>query len=945
MKRLFWVLACIVLAISLTACTLVSKPNEEPENNAYRTVYAHYLAYSEEKGESALSYEEWLFSIRGDDGLDGKDGTTPHIGENGNWWIGDVDTLVPARGSDGQNGADGKDGHDGIGIVDIKKISSDGLVDTYEITYTDGTKTTFTVTNGTNGTDGKDGVDGVPGKDGQDGVTPTIEISEDGYWIINGVKTEYKAIGTDGQDGQDGEPGKDGEDGKDGVDGTDGKDGEDGKDGIDGAPGKDGVDGEDGQDGTDGVGIASTTMDANGNIVITYTDGTVEVIEHNWTYAYTLKAATCSETGMDLYNCTDCSLVRMVATNMLPHDELEAVVKNRVEPTCIAEGSYDNVIYCSACGKELYRETFTLEKIDHQFVDGVCVVCGKVGASEGLAYTLSGDATYYSVSGIGTCTDTDVVIPGTYNGLPVKAIINNAFENTSITSITIYSNLTTICSDAFLYCNNLTAVYITDLRAWCNIEFQNSCANPLYFAHNLYLNGELVTDLVIPEGVAVINSRAFLFSNINSVIIPDGVLRIEEAAFSNCTQLVRIDLGNTIQTIQDYAFSSCSSLTSLNIPESMIEIKSKAFGSCYALYVVRNNSQHFDLTIGGNGPANQAVMLIDKGVTTYANYGSTYTLTDDGFLFKFKDGTYSLMAYCGESNIVTLPKRINESKYNIYMIKGVINVTIPKELGVINDYAFDNAESLKCIVIEDGITKIGRNAFSSCDNLTEVNIPESVTAFDVYAFQSCKTLKSITLPSSITGIEGFVFDGCIALETINIPESVTFIGAQAFYDCYSLTDIYIPKNVSNIQRYAFSNCQELVNIIVDPKNKYYKSIDGNLYNFSGTTLIQYASGKTAKQFIIPDGVTKIDNYAFSYQKELADIVIPNSVTTIGFAAFSNNSLVNVYYIGNAEEWTNISIDSYDNSKLTNATRYYYSETEPTDSGRYWHYVDGEIVEW
>lgn len=121
---------------------------------------------------------------------------------------------------------------------------------------------------GVNGINGTNGVDGAPGKDG---VTPTIEISSDGYWIINGVKTEYKAIGIDGTNG------------------------------------------------TNGVGIASTTMDENGNIVITYTNGTVDVIEHNWIYAYTLKAPTCTEVGIDHYSCKDCNLVRMVTTEMLTH--------------------------------------------------------------------------------------------------------------------------------------------------------------------------------------------------------------------------------------------------------------------------------------------------------------------------------------------------------------------------------------------------------------------------------------------------------------------------------------------------------------------------------------------------------------------------------------------------------------------------------------------------
>jgi uncharacterized repeat protein (TIGR02543 family) len=152
---------------------------------------------------------------------------------------------------------------------------------------------------GAQGQQGEPGVAGVDGKDGKDGKTPTFSISEDGYWIINGVKTEYKAIGRDGVDGEDGKDGVDGEDGKDGIDGEDGKDGVDGKDGIDGEDGKDaqppmlqinnttkkwevsydngaswvdlGVKAE----GSDGASIKTLEFDENGRLFVTMSNGEV----------------------------------------------------------------------------------------------------------------------------------------------------------------------------------------------------------------------------------------------------------------------------------------------------------------------------------------------------------------------------------------------------------------------------------------------------------------------------------------------------------------------------------------------------------------------------------------------------------------------------------------------------------------------------------------------
>ena len=167
--------------------------------------------------------------------IEASKGYIPYIGTNGNWWIGDTDTGVDANGIKGDTGAPGAQGPqgekgdkgntgaagaDGVGIANIEKTSSDGNVDTYTITLTNGTTYTFTVTNGTNGTDGKDGKDGTNGKDGvdgkdgtngtngvdgkdgtdgEDGQTPYI--GENGNWWIGNTDTGVKAAGDDGKDG------------------------------------------------------------------------------------------------------------------------------------------------------------------------------------------------------------------------------------------------------------------------------------------------------------------------------------------------------------------------------------------------------------------------------------------------------------------------------------------------------------------------------------------------------------------------------------------------------------------------------------------------------------------------------------------------------------------------------------------------------------------------
>ena len=96
---------------------------------------------------------------------------------------------------------------------------------------------------------------------------------------------------------------------------------------------------------------------------------------------------------------------------------------------------------------------------------------------------------------------------------------------------------------------------------------------------------------------------------------------------------------------------------------------------------------------------------------------------------------------------------------------------------------------------------------------------------------------------------------------------------------------------------------------------------------------------------IPDSVTSIGEYAFAYCSKLTSVTIPDSVTSIGERAFIMCSkFIDIYFIGSEEDWNDISIGNY-NTDLTNATRYYYSETSPTTTGNFWHYVDGVPTVW
>ena len=153
----------------------------------------------------------------------------------------------------------------------------------------------------------------------------------------------------------------------------------------------------------------------------------------------------------------------------------------------------------------------------------------------------------------------------------------------SLTSVTIPDSIISIGSYAFDYCTSLTRVNIVDLSAWCNIEFGNVYANPLCWAHKLYINGTLIKDLVIPDSVTSIGRSAFTCTSLTSVTIPDSVTSIGGGAFNECTLLTSVTIPDSVTSIGDYAFCFCKSLTSITIGNGVTSIGESAFYNCTSL--------------------------------------------------------------------------------------------------------------------------------------------------------------------------------------------------------------------------------------------------------------------------------------------------------------------------------------------------------------------------
>ena len=643
-------------------------------------------------------------------------------------------------------------------------------------------------------------------------------------------------------------------------------------------------------------------------------------ISHEHTYKTEVVAPNCTEQGYTLHTCTGCgdsykdtyvsalghsygepswawsedytnATATFTCTNDSEHvNTLTATVTDEVTTpvTCTTDGEKDYTATVTF-NNQTYTDvkTVTVKKTGHSISGNSCVNCGQP-ASEGLDMVLISEGEY-TVSGIGTCTDTEILIPTTYNDLPVVSVEASAFlNNTAITSVVLPDGITSIGENAFNGCESLTSVT---------------------FGKN--------------SQVSSIGPGAFNYCySLESITIPESVTNIGSDAFIYCYGLRSVTFGENSQltSIGEGAFNWCESLESITIPASVTSIGEWAFVECYRLVEVWNLSK---LNITAGSEDNGYVGYYAKRVETEPSESYVYT-DENGYVIYYDGKVKALINYIGNETKLTIPAGITEiNGYAFSYCESLKSITVPDSVTSIGDGAFNWCESLESITIPDGVKSIGNHAFAGCSALESITIPDSVLNIGDSAFEGCTALESITIPDSVLSIGYSAFEECTALKSITIPGSVLSIGQRTFAGCSGLESAIIADGVTSIGDDTFLNCTNLVNVSLPDSltsigsDTFYgctnlQTYDDGTASYLGNSENHYlvlvsVISKEITSFTIDDKTKFIWNGAFNGCRSLERVDIPDSILGIGHHAFQDcNSLTAIkipYGITTIEEYT------------------------------------------
>ncbi len=464
----------------------------------------------------------------------------------------------------------------------------------------------------------------------------------------------------------------------------------------------------------------------------------------------------------------------------------------------------------------------------------------------------------------------------------------------NLKDVTIGSGVKTLNYNALTLCNNLENLYINDLSAWTQLDFESEISG-LNVPENIYVEGNLAKDIVIPDDVVTINKYVFHdWDCLESVEIGDNVEYIDKNAFSNCDKLRTVTLGNNVKSIGYQAFTLCPRLSSIVIPDSVTSIGEYTFSDCTSLRSA----------------------VIGEGITEIPNY-------------TFEDCEKLANVTLG-SNVKTIGDYSFESTFNLKKI------AFPEGLESIGQYAFF-ASDLTTVTIPDSVKSLGTGVFNACKGLKDATLGNGLTTLPGDAFSYSENLETLTMGSKIQTIDYGAFDrtnlftvyydgtaedvATITVDNLN-SSNAKFINAVFYYNGESPKEEIVAESGESVNGDGIAITWSL-------SNQGTLTFSGNgrspafAYDFDGYAP-WYNHASNVKAVVIEDGITSMENELFQHCTNLTRILVPESVKSISGYAFGwCNEYVSLYYAGSEEQFN--AIEGIENIPKTATIHYNATE--------------------
>lgn len=456
----------------------------------------------------------------------------------------------------------------------------------------------------------------------------------------------------------------------------------------------------------------------------------------------------------------------------------------------------------------------------------------------------------------------------------LKVIKDRAFFDCgALTGIDLPQGLETIGNQAFAVCGSLKYVFlpssVTEIGSGVfesSSYIEEFAGAYAYDERHLIKDGRLIAFAageigdnyteVVPEGVTVIDRGAYAGSTMTGIVLPETLAEIGTYALAQCFYLKNLTIPASVTKIHDLAFDECEGLDWVKIKrtESMIEAVPDSNGNWFAFSATED-----------------CPIYVPSNAFYWYSYGQHW----DEFGYKL-----------GENNRYKITPADNEILYTTTDGQAVV---LPSEYASsVTVIAPEDNGGIGVIRAESDWTTIPTSMFDSYENpgtanLKTVIIPDKVTTIGSEAFFFCENLESVTFGNSVSTIAANAFFKC-GLKTLKIPESVTYVANAAFGTNESLTTVELPASVTTIVSNPFRHCKSLTRFTGD---NLYISDEGNYLSSPDGCLFSYACASTTGEFVIPENITAIADYAMSSASFSSVKMMSSEPPTLGSHVFDN----------------------------------------------------------